>query len=97
MIERTAPDRGLSRMRDTLRDWAESRALLAEVERAEHPDVTDKYGRIWAWSPGHGDIYVHDQMAWPLSSILSPTSGLPSAELRSNSNYSLCDICTQLW
>src|SRR5690242_3156406 len=49
-----------------IEQWQEARRLLAEIEQAEHPDVTDGYGRVWRWR-GRGDLYVHDDaLAFPL-------------------------------
>jgi hypothetical protein len=72
-------------------DWLQLRADLAAVERAEHPDLTDHHGRVWTWVAG--DLYRHCGMAWPRHSIEDTRHGLPSATVRANPNYDLCDIC----
>lgn len=77
-------------------EWRAARVVLAELERAEHPDITDAYGRVWAWK-GRGDIYTHDRtLAIPQAWIDS--YGLPSATLADNPNYGrLCATCRQHW
>jgi hypothetical protein len=76
--------------------WQETRRQLAEIERVEHPDVTDGYGRVWRWR-GRGDLYVHDDtLAFPLDVI--PHLSLPSPSLEQNPNYfKLCGTCRQGW
>jgi hypothetical protein len=79
-----------------LRQLVYTRALLRELEAAEHPDITDRFGRVWTWRDE--DIYAHDVMAWSLDSITHPDVRLPPAELASNPNYaSLCAVCTSAW
>lgn len=75
--------------------WLAARAALAEIERAEHPDVVDGYGRVWRWK--FGEVYSHDDtLAFPRHMI--DGAGLPSAELADNPNYSkLCQTCRQDW
>jgi hypothetical protein len=73
-------------------EWATARAALAELERAEHPDITDRYGRVWAWKSG--DIYRHDGMAFPRALVESNAMGLPSQSALDNPNYGeLCTVC----
>jgi hypothetical protein len=75
--------------------WQQARAELEKIERAEHPDVTDAYGRIWRWR-GRGNLYVHDDaLAFPLHMIKGLS--LPSASLADNPNYDLCATCRQNW
>ena len=74
--------------------WQQLRAELTELERAEHPDLTDRFGRVWVWRGR--DLYVHDDLlAFPRSAIESPTLGLPRVGLvDENPNYAgLCAIC----
>lgn len=52
--QRVVCDGTTSRMLD---EWAAARAALAEMERAEHPDITDARGRVWSW--WRGDLYRH--------------------------------------
>ena len=80
---------------DLVDEWSALRIVLREAEAAEHPDVTDKFGRAWTWISG--DLYRHCQLAWPLVFITSEKTGLPRPQLRDNPNYSLCVICTQEW
>ena len=90
MTQRHGPADGL------VRHWLTARAALAELERAEHPDVVDRYGRAWSWVSG--DLYRHDCLAWPLDDIEGGKFGLPPARLADNPNYaSLCAICTSKW
>lgn len=75
--------------------WRAARAALAEIERGEHPDLTDRFGRVWVWQ--FGDVYVHDGcLAWPQPMILA-NDRLPSPALASNPNYRLCRTCTRDW
>lgn len=85
-------------MQRLIADWQAARAALAAYERAEHPDLTDRYGRVWTWR-GRGDLYVHDDtLAFPRDSITGAGLGLPSPRLADNPNYSkLCDICRSEW
>jgi hypothetical protein len=75
-------------------EWRAARSELAEIERAEHPDIIDHHGRIWTWISG--DLYRHCQLAWPERFIRAP-HGLPSPRLADNPNYRLCEICTKEW
>lgn len=85
-------------MAEKLSDWRAVRAELADIERAEHPDITDRFGRVWTWSPGHYDIYVHDCLAWSRTRIMHPDVSLPPATLADNPNYSsLCELCRSEW
>lgn len=73
-------------------EWQTLRAELRQIEEAEHPAITDKYGRVWTWKDK--DLYVHDGMAWPESFFNDHASyGLPSARALSNPNYTFCDTC----
>lgn len=67
------------------------RRAVREIEEEEHPDLVDAFGRTWTWK-SH-DLYVHDSMAWPRDSVLSPTIGWPSASVLDNPNYRWCDTC----
>lgn len=77
--------------------WLEARAALRALDVAEHPDLTDRYGRTWVWKDG--DLYVHDGlMAWTSTMILRQDIGLPAQSLARNPNYAgLCGICRQEW
>jgi hypothetical protein len=71
--------------------WLAVRAEIAAIERAEHPDITDGFGRVWEW--WKGDLYRHD------GCIVIPRRwiaewGLPPAQLLNNPNYAgLCETC----
>lgn len=75
-------------------EWQALRAELAAIERPEHPDIIDRFGRTWAWRSGR--LYVHDQMAWTADMIARAVS-LPPASLAANPNYHLCHVCTRDW
>jgi hypothetical protein len=79
-----------------IQKWQAARAALAEMERAERPDVTDGYGRTWQWF-GRADTYAHDGLlAHSLDEI--PHLGLPGPALADNPNYDgLCGICRTRW
>lgn len=76
-------------------EWQAARAELAAIERAEHPDITDRYGRTWVWRDG--DLYSHDAtLAFPRDFL--DRVGLPSPRLADNPNYSrLCARCRSEW
>lgn len=90
------PDSALPFMANLIDEWTAARRALAEVERAEHPDITDRHGRVWIWK-GHGDLYTHDEtLACPMAWIAE--LGLPPVTLATNRNYSeLCHICRSEW
>ncbi|MFH8805258.1 hypothetical protein ACH4F6_37910 [Streptomyces sp. NPDC017936] len=67
-------------------EWRTAREALAELERAEHPDITDRFGRVWTWKTGRGDIYVHDGMAFPRAFLEDDAVGLPSQAVLDNPN-----------
>ncbi|MFI9123827.1 hypothetical protein ACIGW0_31300 [Streptomyces bikiniensis] len=71
-------------------EWQAARAELAELERAEHPDLTDRFGRVWTWR-GRGDLYRHCGNAAPAYMI--DQFGIPSQRVLDNPNYDLCVIC----
>ncbi|MDH6625785.1 hypothetical protein M2271_003596 [Streptomyces sp. LBL] len=70
--------------------WQDARAALAELERAEHPDIVDRHGRMWTWK-GRGDLYRHCGNAAPAYMIND--FGLPTQRVLDNPNYDLCDTC----
>ena len=78
-------------MVDLLAQWDEARQTLSAIEEAEHPDLTDKFGRAWAWKDK--DLYTHDGMAWPVSFVQSQGIGLPTEHALNNPNYQWCSIC----
>lgn len=80
---------------DMIDEWQALRAELAALERAEHPDITDRFGRVWVWKSG--DLYSHDRtLARPRDHI--DQIGLPSARLADNPNYAgLCARCRSEW
>ncbi|WP_406161073.1 hypothetical protein [Streptomyces canus] len=71
-------------------NWQGARAELAEMERAEHPDVVDRFGRVWTWK-GRSDTYRHCGTACPVDMI--DDFGLPTQRALDNPNYELCDTC----
>jgi hypothetical protein len=76
-------------------DWRATRAELAALERAEHPDITDRRGRVWIWSSG--DLYHHDGLLGFPKALIADL-GLPSPRLVDNPNYAgLCDVCRSEW
>lgn len=72
-----------------LGQWQNARAELHELERAGHPDVTDRLGRVWTW--WKGDLYRHCGNAAPKDMI--GDFGLPTQAALDNPNYELCDTC----
>ena len=84
-------------MEKLLAEWTWLREQIAETERAEHPDITDRFGRVWVWRSG--DLYRHCNLCFPGEWITSTKHpiGLPSPSLADNPNYQLCEICTQNW
>ncbi|AKZ59221.1 hypothetical protein SAM23877_6176 [Streptomyces ambofaciens ATCC 23877] len=70
--------------------WVAARAELAEIERAEHPDIVDRHGRTWTWF-GRGDLYRHCGNAAPASMI--DQFGRRPQVILDNPNYDLCDVC----
>jgi hypothetical protein len=84
-------------VRRLLADWHATRAELAAIERAEHPDVVDRHGRVWTW--WKGDLYRHDDtLAFPLEMIQAARFGLPGPRLADNPNYRrLCETCRSRW
>lgn len=84
-------------MEKLLAEWTALREQIAEIERAEHPDITDRFGRVWVW--WKGDLYRHCGHCIPGEWITSTEHpiGLPSPTLADNPNYQLCEICRQEW
>lgn len=70
--------------------WRAARALVAEIERAAHPDIVDHLGRVWTWR-GRGDSYRHCGNAAP--EYMINDFGLPTQAALDNPNYDLCDAC----
>jgi hypothetical protein len=70
-------------------DWQGARAALGEIERAEHPDITDRHGRVWTWVSK--TLYRHCGNAAP--SYMIDNFGLPSQRSLDNPNSDPCDIC----
>src|SRR5689334_4293693 len=69
--------------------WQAVRAELHEIERSEHPDITDRFGRVWTWKSK--DLYRHCGTACDVDMI--PQFCLPSQRALDNPNYDLCEIC----
>jgi hypothetical protein len=87
-----------------IESWRHARAELAAIERAEHPDVTDRFGRVWTWETeisGTGrprGRYVHDGTFSADDADAVARWGLPPERLASNPNYAgLCETCRQDW
>ena len=72
-----------------LADWQTARVALKEMDRAEHPDTTDQFGRVWTWKDK--DLYRHCGIACPAYMI--DGFGLPTQRALDNPNYDLCGIC----
>lgn len=75
-------------------EWQEARADLRVLLEADHPPITDRFGRVWVWRDG--DLYAHDDtLAFPRTFIDDPRLGLPRPGLAAdNPNYAgLCSIC----
>jgi hypothetical protein len=70
--------------------WQAARAALAEIERAEHPDITDRLGRVWTWM--QGEVYTHCGMAYP-GGWVAAMSKPANRYMLDNPNYDLCDLC----
>lgn len=70
-------------------EWQQLRAEIAEMERAEHPNITDRFGRVWVWKSK--DLYRHCGTAAPVHMI--DDFGLPTQAALDNPNYNLCAIC----
>jgi hypothetical protein len=79
-------------MTEKIARWLDLRQQIAELDRASHPDITDRYGRVWVWSSG--DLYVHDETI-AISRDWIASWGLPARGLADrNPNYAkLCGIC----
>jgi hypothetical protein len=83
-------------------EWQALRTVIAEMEAAEHPDITDALGRVWTWIPGGArdrdgnnmsTLYGHDGMAWPREHVEQPAIGWPRADVLDNPNYRWCELC----
>lgn len=75
-----------------LGEWQGARETLLDLERAEHPDITDRHGRVWSWR--HRDLYWHCGMVFPKEVVESNAMGLPSQSVLDNPNYGrLCAVC----
>lgn len=72
-----------------LTQWQDARLALVEMERAERPDITDRFGRVWTWK--FKSLYRHCGTACTADMIDS--FGLPTQRALDNPNYELCDIC----
>lgn len=72
-----------------LGEWHALRVVLRELERAEHPDIIDGYGRTWTWKDNN--LYVHCGTAAPADTI--DQFGLPTQKALDNQNYKLCSAC----
>ncbi|MFJ4828478.1 hypothetical protein ACIP79_00845 [Streptomyces sp. NPDC088747] len=76
-------------IRELIIEWQTTRTVVAEVERAEHPDIVDRHGRTWTWVSK--DLYRHCGNAAPVWMIND--FGLPTQAALDNPNYDLCEIC----
>jgi hypothetical protein len=86
----------LAPIRKLLAEWQALRTIIAEMDVAEHPDITDALGRVWTWIPGgSGNLYGHDGMAWPREDVEDPGIGLPTPAVLENPNYHWCRLCRQ--
>ena len=80
---------GVSVVNELLATWQATREELRAIEAAEHPDITDRFGRVWVWKSR--DLYRHCSTAAPAAMI--DGFGLPTQAALDNPNYVLCDIC----
>lgn len=74
--------------------WQATRAELRAIEQAEHPDLTDQFGRVWLYRSR--DLYVHDGLIAATADVVaSPHLELPAPGLADrNPNYAgLCQVC----
>lgn len=71
-------------------DWKAARTALADLERADHLDIVDRFGRTWTWT-GRSDTYRHCGNAAPAHMI--GDFGLPTQTALDNPNYDLCVVC----
>lgn len=69
--------------------WLAARTELASIEAAGHPDITDRFGRVWTWRGK--SLYRHCGNAAPEHMIQD--FGLPTQAALDNPNYDLCAIC----
>jgi hypothetical protein len=83
-------------------EWLALRIVIAEMEVAEHPPITDALGRTWTWQPGgprdrqgndRSTLYGHDGMAWPREWVEHPGIGWPRADALDNPNSRWCELC----
>jgi hypothetical protein len=83
-------------------EWLALRIVIAEMEVAEHPPITDALGRAWTWIPGGArdrdgndcsTLYGHDGMAWPREWVEHPGIGWPRAAALDNPNSRWCELC----
>lgn len=85
----TPNDDRVSPVEKLITDWLTARAEIQAIERAEHPDIIDRFGRAWRWKCK--DLYVH------CGSVDTPDMidmyALPTQFALDNPNYDLCDIC----
>lgn len=90
----SAPSNPVARVMD---EWVALRQVMAEQDAADHPDILDRFDRVWSWVSG--DLYRHDDtLAHTRMMIDHPDVGLPSPLLADNPNYAgLCDICRSEW
>jgi hypothetical protein len=81
-------------MPDLIDEWRVARAALRETSKADHPDLTDVFGRVWTWVAG--DLYRHDSMAWTSEMVKSPNLRGPSQDALTNPNYTWCGRCREV-
>jgi hypothetical protein len=74
---------------ELITQWRISRDELVALERAEHPDIIDRFGRVWTWKSR--DLYRHCGNAAPAYMIND--FGLPAQAALDNPNYDLCAVC----
>lgn len=79
----------MSTVSDLIVDWQAARTELWEMEKAEHTDIVDRFGRVWTWKSN--DTYRHCGNAAPAHMIND--FGLPTQAALDNPNYDLCSIC----
>jgi len=94
--DRRKAAQGVLAVRGMLDEWQALRAELRAIEVAEHPALTDKFGRVWTWTCH--DCYHHDNTLALTRDMIGRLASLPPERLRGNPNYwQLCEICRSQW
>jgi len=86
--QREKAARGVLAVRGLVAEWQALRAELRAIEEAEHPAVTDKFGRVWTWTCH--DCYHHDNTLALTRDMIDALAGLPPEKLRGNPTTGSC-------